>query len=228
MPVTDPVLIFALAMLIFVSVPLIFERLRIPGVIGLILTGAVVGPNGMHLLDRGPTVILLGTVGLLYLMFMIGLELDLNELNRYRSRSFTFGILSFLIPQLIGTAFAAFFGYGIFSALLLGSVFASHTVLAYPVASRLGILKNPAVTATLGGTILTEILALLVLAVAAGASQGAIGASFWLTLLGSLVAYVVGIMWLVPLISRWFFRSVRSEATTEFAFVMGLGNIRSN
>src|SRR5688500_11671943 len=120
LPVTDPVLIFALAMLIFMSAPLLFERLRIPGVIGLIVAGAVVGPNALHLLERGATIVLLGTVGLLYLMFMIGLELDLHDFNRYRARSLIFGSLSFAIPQAIGTAFAYFYGYGLWSSLLLG------------------------------------------------------------------------------------------------------------
>ena len=94
LPVTDPVLIFALAMVIFVAAPLLFERARVPGLIGLIVAGAIVGPNGLNLLARGPTVILLGTVGLLFLMFMVGLELDLNEFNRHRRHSVTFGVLA--------------------------------------------------------------------------------------------------------------------------------------
>ena len=97
LPISDPVLIFALAMVIFVGAPLLFERLRVPGIIGLIVAGAVVGPNGLNLLERGATIVLLGTVGLLYLRFMIGLELDLHEFNRYRNRSLVFGSLSFLI-----------------------------------------------------------------------------------------------------------------------------------
>ena len=220
LPITDPVLIFALAMLIFVSVPLLFERVRVPGVIGLIVAGAIIGPNALRLLDRGPTIILLGTVGLLYLMFMIGLELDLHEFRRYRNRSLVFGSLSFLIPQVIGTGFGLIYGYGVYSALLLGAVFASHTVLAYPIASRLGIVKNLAVTTTLGGTILTEILALLVLAIAAAGAGGSIGWEFWLSLLVSLSVYVAGVLWGVPRLARWFFRNVRSEPTFEFVFVL--------
>src|SRR5918997_332725 len=102
LPVTDPVLIVALAMTIFLAVPLLFERLRVPGIIGLILVGAAVGPNGAGVLARDATVILLGTVGLLYLMLMVGLELDLHEFNRHRNRSIVFGLLSFLIPAALG------------------------------------------------------------------------------------------------------------------------------
>lgn len=222
LPVTDPVLIFAIAMVIFVSAPLLFERLRVPGIIGLIVSGAIVGPNALNILERGPTIVLLGTVGLLYLMFMIGLELDLHDFNRYRNRSLVFGSLSFIVPQVVGTGFGVLFGYGLYSSLLLGAVFASHTVLAYPVASRLGIVKNLAVTTTLGGTILTEILALLVLAVAAGGASGAIGWGFWVTLIVSLAVYMAGILFGVPLFARWFFRGARSESTTEFVFVMAV------
>lgn len=222
LPFHDPVLIFALAMIVFVSAPLIFERLRIPGIIGLIVAGAVIGPNGFNLLARGPTIVLLGTVGLLYLMFMVGLELDLVDFNRYRNRSIVFGSLSFAVPQVIGTAIGMAFGYEFTSSFLLGAVFASHTVLAYPIASRLGIVKNLAVTTTLGGTILTEILALLILAVVAGAVGEGIGFGFWVTLTVSLSVYIGAVLLGVPRLARWFFRNVRSDATLEFVFVMAV------
>lgn len=222
LPFTDPVLIVALAMTIFLVVPLIFERFGVPGIIGIIVAGAAIGPYGAGVLARDQTIVLLGTVGLLYLMFLVGLELDLVDFNRYRNRSVTFGAISFLIPQLVGTGVGLAFGYGVGSSILLGAVFASHTVLAYPIASRLGILKNQAVLATLGGTILTEILALLVLAVVVGARGGGIGPVFWATLLGSLALYVGLILWGVPKLGRWFFRRVRSEGVTEFVFVMAV------
>jgi Kef-type K+ transport system membrane component KefB/mannitol/fructose-specific phosphotransferase system IIA component (Ntr-type) len=222
LPITDPVLIFALAMVIFVGAPLLFERLRIPGIIGLIVAGAVIGPNGLNLLERGATIVLLGTVGLLYLMFMVGLELDLHDFNKYRNRSIIFGSLSFAIPQVLGTGVGLLYGYPLASSLLLGAVFASHTVLAYPIASRLGIVKNLAVTTTLGGTILTEILALLVLAIVAGSAGGTLDFEFWLVLGASLAAYIAAIMWGVPIVARAFFRNVRSDSTLEFVFVMAV------
>lgn len=223
MPVTDPVLIFAIAMGIFLVVPLVFERLRVPGMIGLIIAGAVVGPNGLGVLARDATMELLGTVGLLYLMFLVGLELDLVDFNKYRNRSVLFGSLSFVIPQVLGTALGLGFGYRLTSSLLLGAVFASHTVLAYPIASRLGIVRNQAVTTTLGGTILTEILALLVLAVVVGSvTGGGIGLEFWATLLGSLALYVGLVLWGIPRIGRWFFRKMGKEGIGEFVFVMAV------
>ncbi len=223
LPFTDPVLIVALAMVIFLVVPLLFERLRIPGIIGLIIAGAVVGPNGFGVLERNDTIELLGTVGLLYLMFQVGLELDLVDFNKYRNQSILFGSISFVIPQVVGTGLGLLLGYSWLSALLLGAVFASHTVLAYPIASRLGITKNLAVTTTLGGTILTEVLALLVLAVIAGAvGEGGIGPAFWATLLGSLAVYVAVVLWGVPRLGRWFFRKVANEGVAEFVFVMAV------
>ncbi|HET7276355.1 MAG TPA: cation:proton antiporter [Longimicrobiaceae bacterium] len=220
LPITNPVEIVALAMVIFLVVPLVFERFRVPGMIGIILAGAVVGPNGLNLLARDATIVLLGTVGLLYLMFLVGLELDLVDFNKYRNRSVVFGALSFAIPQITGTSVGLAFGYSLPSALLLGAVFASHTVLAYPIASRLGIVKNLAVTSTLGGTILTETLALLVLAVVARSIDGALGISFWVVLVGSLAVYILAVLLGVPRLGRWFFRKARSEATSEFIFVM--------
>lgn len=222
LPVSDPVLIFALAMVIFVAAPLLFERIRIPGIIGLIVAGAIVGPNGLNILERGATIELLGTVGLLYLMFLVGLELDLYDFIRYRNRSIVFGLVSFAIPQVVGTAVALAFGYSTPSSLLLGAVFASHTVLAYPIASRLGIIKNLAVTTTLGGTILTEILALLVLAVVANSLGSGISPRFWLELGVSLTVYVAAVLVGVPLLGRWFFRNVRREATVELVFVLAV------
>ncbi|HEV2132226.1 MAG TPA: cation:proton antiporter, partial [Longimicrobiaceae bacterium] len=180
LPITDPVMIFALAMLVFVSVPLFFERLRVPGIIGLIVAGAAIGPNGLALLERNETIVLLGTVGLLYLMFMAGIEIDLHGFKKYRNRSLAFGGITFLLPQLLGTGVGLALGYGIASSILLASMFASHTLVAYPIASRLGIAKNEAVTTTVGGTIITDSAALLVLAVIASSVEGELNAAFWL------------------------------------------------
>jgi Kef-type K+ transport system membrane component KefB/mannitol/fructose-specific phosphotransferase system IIA component (Ntr-type)/nucleotide-binding universal stress UspA family protein len=219
-PFTDPVLIVALATLLFLTVPVLAERIRVPGVIGLIVAGAAVGPHGFGLLARDQTIVLLGTVGLLYLMLMVGLELDLHQFSRYRNRSIVFGTLSFLVPAVFGAAAGVALGYSLPSALLLASAFSSHTLLAYPIASRLGIIRNEAVTTALGGTILTEILALLLLAVVANsAGGGALDAAFWLRLTVSFGIYVVAVMWGLPRLGRWFFRR-SGDGGAEFIFVL--------
>lgn len=220
LPFTDPVLIVALATLIFLVVPIVAERVRVPGVIGLIVAGAAVGPHGLGLLARDQTIVLLGTVGLLYLMLMVGLELDLHQFNRYRNRSIVFGLLSFLIPAALGLGLGLALGYSAASALLLASAFSSHTLLAYPIASRMGIVRNEAVTTALGGTILTEILALLLLAVVANSARGAaLDVAFWMRLSLSFGVYVAVVMWGLPRLGRWFFRQ-SGEGGAEFIFVL--------
>jgi Kef-type K+ transport system membrane component KefB/mannitol/fructose-specific phosphotransferase system IIA component len=220
LPFTDPVLVVATATLVFLVVPLVFERLRIPGLIGLIVAGAAIGPHGLGLLARSNTIVLLGTVGLLYLMLLVGLELDLDQFRRHRGRSVGFGALSFALPCAAGVAIALALGYRLSSALLIGSVFSSHTLLAYPIASRLGIVRNGAVTAALGGTILTEVLALLVLAVVARSRGGSLDLAFWLELAIPFAVYVAVVMLGVPRVGRWFFRHVSTEGGTEFVFVL--------
>lgn len=222
LPITDPVLIFALAMVIFLIAPLIFERLRLPGMIGLIVAGALVGPNAFGLLARGNTIVLLGTVGLLYLMFMVGLELDLNEFNRHRKHSVIFGFLSFALPQAIGTTLSLMLGYSLPSALLLGAMFASHTLLAFPIASRLGILKSGAVTTVLGATLLTDLLALLVLAIVTGSQGDTTGPGFWIQLAVSLAVYTFLVLWGLPKVARWFFRRLGSDGISEFVFTLAI------
>jgi Kef-type K+ transport system membrane component KefB/mannitol/fructose-specific phosphotransferase system IIA component (Ntr-type)/nucleotide-binding universal stress UspA family protein len=220
LPITDPVLIFALAMGIFLLAPVIFERLKIPGLIGLIFFGAVVGPNVLNLLARDFTFELLGQVGLLYLVFLAGLELDLNRFNEYRRRSVVFGILSFGIPMALAVAVMPLFGFTYPAAILIGAIIGSHTLLAYPVASRLGIVKNPAVITVIGGTLVTDTLALTVLAVVAGSMTGELDALFWVRLFGILGLYVLIVMVAVPKVGRWFFRNVPSQAPAEFIFLM--------
>jgi Kef-type K+ transport system membrane component KefB len=221
-PLVDPVMIFALAMIVFVSVPLLFERFRVPGIIGLIVAGAAVGPNALALLERNETIVLLGTVGLLYLMFMAGVEIDLHGFRKYRNRSLVFGGMTFLLPQVLGTGVGLALGYGIAASILLASMFASHTLVAYPIASRLGIAKNEAVTTTVGGTIITDCAALLVLAVVASSVEGELNAAFWLRLGISLAVFVAIVLLGVPRLGRWFFRQYSDSATAEYVFVLAV------
>ncbi len=219
-PISDPVLIFALAMGIFLLAPVVFERFKIPGIVGLILAGMVVGPNVLNLLERDFTFELLGTVGLLYLVFLAALELDLNRFKEYRERSIVFGLLSFSVPMGLSLAVMPLWGYDLSAALLIGAIIGSHTLLAYPVVSRLGILKNPAMITVVGGTLVTDTLALTVLAVVAGTMAGEVDAPFLFALFGVLGLYAVVVLWTVPKVGRWFFRNVPGQAPAEFIFLM--------
>lgn len=220
LPFADPVLIVAAAFLIFLIAPAVMERLRVPGLVGLILAGAIVGPNGLDLLARDATIVLLGTVGLLYLMFMAGVEIDLHGFRRYRNRSLVFGALTFLIPQGLGTGVGLLLGYPLPTSILLASLFASHTLLAYPIATRFGIAKTQAVTTAVGGTIITDTAALLVLAVIAASTEGALTAAFWLRLVIGLAIYTALVLMALPRLGRWLFRHEQTGANTEYVFLL--------
>ncbi len=221
LPVNDPVLVFALVALLILLAPIIMARYRLPGMIGLLLAGAVLGPNALGVLARDQSFVLFGTVGLLYIMFTAALEIDMAVLKRYRVHSVVFGLLTFAVPQGVGTLVGRLLGFDWPAALLTGAMFASHTLLPYPIASRLGIVRNPAVTTAVGGTIITDTLALLVLAVIAGAAHGTMDEAFWYRLAIGLTIYVLAILIGLPRLARWFFRNVgRGDGVTEFVFVL--------
>ncbi|KMQ51220.1 Na+/H+ antiporter [Chitinispirillum alkaliphilum] len=222
-PFTDPVLIFASVMLLILVAPLFARRLHLPEIVGLIAAGMIVGPFGFGILERDQTIELLGTVGLLFIMFLAGLEIDLNQVRRNKSHTVIFGFLTFLIPLTLGTALGYYvFEMSIGAAVLLASMFSSHTLLTFPVIGKLGLAKHPAVTTTIGGTIITDTLALLLLAVIASATRGEISTAFWIQLFSLMVVYLLSIMLLLPIIGRWFFRKFNTDENTEFVFVIAL------
>ena len=200
--------------------PLLFERFQLPGIVGLILAGVVVGPDGLGLLERDGTIVLLGTVGLLFLMFMAGLETSLDDFKEDGDKASIFGIATFLIPLVIGTAAMLWLGYGWLAAILVASCFSSHTLLALPVLNKLGIMRSPPVTVTLGATLITNVLALLTLAVIIKAYQGSLTLSFWLFLIPALVIYTLGCLWGIPKLGRWFFQKFGHDENAEFTFVL--------
>ncbi|MEP0849962.1 cation:proton antiporter [Funiculus sociatus GB1-A4] len=200
--------------------PLLFERMKLPGIVGLILAGVVVGPYGLGVLERDSTIILLGTVGLLFLMFMAGLETSLDDLKYNADKAAIFGIATFALPMVLGTVAMLLLGYSFLAAILVASCFASHTLLALPVVTKLGIMRTQVVTATLGGTLITNVLALLVLAVVVKAHQGSLNLGFWLFLIPALSIYTFATLWGVPKIGRWFFRRFGNDEGAEFTFVL--------
>lgn len=221
-PITAPVPVFLIIMVIMLVAPLVFERFKLPGIVGLIMAGFAVGPNGLDLLERDATIILLGTVGLLFLMFMAGLETSLDDLKRDGDKALVFGLLTFIVPMVIGTLVMKSLGYSILSALLIASCFASHTLLSLPIASNLGIMRNKVLTATLGGTLITNVLALLLLAALIEAHQGTLGLKLWLGLIPSLIIYTGVILWSLPQLGRWFFKRFGHNDGAEFTFVIAV------
>lgn len=223
LPFSDPVMIFALVMLIILLAPLIFNKLRIPGIVGLILSGTLVGPSVLGLLERDSTIELLGTVGLLYLMFMAGLSIDLNRFEKLRNRSIGFGFLSYLFPGAGAYVMGIYFlDYSIESSLLLGAIVGSHTLLAYPIVERLGITKNTAVTMSMGGTLVTDTVSLGILAVVAGTAGDADGPGYWVGFATSVSVFVVAAVLILPRLGRWFFRNVKYQNNTDYVFMVAV------
>ncbi len=209
LPFKEPVLVFTMVLLIILVAPILSQKLRLPGIVGLILSGLLVGPNGFHLLDRDISIVLLGTVGLLYIMFIAGLEIDLNDFKKNKNTSITLGLFTFFIPQILGF-FAAYYILKLSwpSSILIGGLLGSHTLLAYPIASKLGISKSRSATITVGSTIFADLLSLLVLAIIAGSVRGQLDSEFWIRLVISIVIYAAVILWGLPRLARWFFRNV--------------------
>ncbi|WP_410250941.1 cation:proton antiporter [Sodalinema sp.] len=219
-PIEDPVAIFLIILAIMLVAPLLFERFKMPGIIGLILAGVVVGPHGLGVLELDSTIDLLGTVGLLFLMFLGGLETSLEDLRQNARGAITFGLATFLLPMIIGTAAILMLDYSLLAAILVASTFASHTLVALPVLSRLGIMKSRVVTSTLGATLITNVLALLVLAVVVKAEEGELTLEFWLFLIPSLIIYTFATLWGIPKLGRWFFVQFGHDDRAEFTFVL--------
>lgn len=219
-PITDPVQVFLIILAIMLVAPLLVERLKMPGLIGLIIAGVIVGPHGLNILDRDATIELLGTVGLLFLMFLGGLETSLDDLKGNATQAITFGLATFGLPMVLGTGAMLAIGYDPLAAILVASCFASHTLVALPILNRLGIMKSRVVKVALGGTLITNILALLVLAVVVRAAEGELTLGFWLFLIPALTVYTIAVLAGVPLIGRWFFRQFGHDESAEFIFVL--------
>lgn len=219
-PITDPVAIFLTILAVMLIAPLLVERLKLPGIIGLILAGVVIGPHGLGILERDATIVLLGTVGLLFLMFLGGLETSLDDLKSNADKPVIFGLATFVVPMMMGTGVMLALGYSFWASVLVASCFASHTLVALPVLNKLGIMRHPSTTATLGGTLITNVLALLVLAVVIKADEGDLTLSFWLFLIPALAIYTFAVLWGVPKLGRWFFKTFGHDEGAEFTFVL--------
>ena len=220
-PVQDPVLVFAILMLIALIAPLVSGRLKMPGMVGLILTGIVLGPHGLGVLSLDNEIQLLGTVGLLYIMFLAGLELDRVQFMRHRHHSLVFGVLTFIIPLILGSLMARYIlSFSWKASILLASMFSSHTLITYTIASRLGLSRQRSVTTTIGGTILTDTAALLVLAVIAALHKGESSILFWQQLFLYMAIYTAAMLFILPRLSNWFFRNIATDGVIAFTGVI--------
>ena len=220
LPLADPILKFLLILLIILAAPLLLNKLRIPHLLGLIIAGAIIGPHGFNLVLRDSSIILSGTAGLLYIMFLAGLEIDMADFKRNSTKSLAFGMYTFLIPMILGTVVGIWvLRFNVLTSVLLASMFASHTLIAYPIISKLGISKNKAVSITVGGTMITDTLALLVLTIIVGMATGQVNDMFWIRLGVSILIFALIVLFGFPFIGRWFFKHVHDNIS-QYIFVL--------
>jgi Kef-type K+ transport system membrane component KefB len=222
-PFQNPVLVFSLILFIILLSPILLRKLKIPGIIGLIISGVIIGPHGLNVLEQNSAVKLFSTIGLLYIMFIAGLELDLKEFQRNRNKSLVFGFLTFTIPLLFGFPVCFYLlKYDFTASLLISSMFSTHTMVSYPIVSKFGISKNEAVAITVGGTILTDTAVLILLAIILSSNNGGLSLSFWIQLVGSLAVFAGIMFYVIPKVTAWFFQKLESEKTSHYIFVLSV------
>lgn len=223
LPVTDPTWIFFLVLGIILLAPLLLGRLRIPHIIGMILAGVLIGPHGFHILDRDSSFELFGKVGLYYIMFLASLEMDMQDMKRTRGQSLMLGLTAFVFPLAMGiVSNVLLLKYSLVTSVLLASMYASHTLIAYPIVIRYGVSRQRSVTIAVGGTIVTDTLTLLVLAVIGGMfKEEAVGYWFWCLLVLKVMLLAAVIIVLFPRLGRWFFRRY-NDGVVQYIFVLAL------
>ena len=251
LPLEDPVLIFSVVLGIILFAPIIFDKIKIPHIVGMILAGMILGPNGINLLSHDSSFELFGQVGILYIMFVAGIDMDMNDFKQNKNKSIVFGIFTFIIPMLLGSVTGYYLikeiiltasgsAEGIIwncgdpsnnitlikhcglSAVVLASMYASNTLIAYPIITRFGISKQRSVNITVGGTMITTILSLLVLAVILEVvRQGSIDYMFWIKLTVGLSIYSVILFVLYPIVGRWFFKRF-NDNIVQYIFVLAM------
>ena len=222
LPITDPTWIFLLVLLIILFAPMVLGRLRIPHIIGMILAGVVIGEHGFNILARDSSFELFGKVGLYYIMFLAGLEMNMGDFKKNRGKAVVLGLLAFVIPMALGfITNMTVLKYGFITSVLLASMYASHTLVAYPIVIRYGVSRHRSVSIAVGGTAVTDTLTLLVLAVIGGLFKGESSEMFWLWLVVKVIFLGFLIIFFFPRIGRWFFRKY-DDNVMQFIFVLAM------
>ena len=221
-PITDPTLIFFVVLLMILLSPIIMGRLRIPHIIGMVLAGVIVGKYGLNILERDASFELFGRVGLYYIMFLAGLEMDMEGLKKNRTRVIVFGLLTFLVPF----AMTYFMGVSLLSytplaALLLSAIMASNTLIAYPIVGRYGLTRHTSSTLSVGSSMMALFMALIVMASIVNSFQGGAGIGFWVLFVVKFFVYSIGLILVIPRLTRWFLRRY-SDAVMQFIFILAV------
>ncbi len=216
----SPLLILTLVIGIIWFVPLVCRKIHVPSIVGFILAGIVIGPSVLNLIDDSPTIQILGSLGMLYIMFQSGSEIDINDFKQYKYRSLFFGLCTFFIPWGLGIVTSHYLlGFSWISSLLLGAMYGSHTLMTYPIVSRYGVQKNMAVNITVGSTMWAITLSLIVLALVEGMQHGLQSYTDYMIHLSILALFLLSVLWVFPRFARMFFKRYR-DPISEFMVVM--------
>ena len=238
-------MIFSLVLFVILITPLVLDKIRIPHIIGLIASGVILGENGLGVLKRDVSFELFGAVGVLYIMFLAGLQIDLSDFKKNMKKSVFFGLLTFLIPMVLGY-FSSYYlldhlfaklypestisvmskgfslnGYITLASLMIASMYASHTLIAYPIVGRYGVTKNSSVNITIGGTMITTTLALLILAIIVALCNGDMGNKYWIRFAISIVVFGIIIGFVYPKIADRFFKH-HDDSILQYIFVLAM------
>ncbi len=221
-PITNPTLIFFVVMCIVLFAPIIMGKLRIPHIIGLVLAGVLVGKYGLNVLERDSSFEIFGKIGLYYIMFLAGLEMDMESVKKSKTPFLVFGLLTFAVPLLM-TYFMAIYvlDYSPVASLLLGTIMASNTLIAYPIVGRYGLQREKSVSLSVGSSMISLFLALVTVAAIAGTFGKDNGWGFWAWFLLKIALFCAGSVFLIPRLVRWFLRRY-SDAVMQFIFVMSI------
>ena len=216
----SPLLILTLVIGIIWFVPIVCRKIHVPSIVGFILAGIAIGPSALNLISDSPTIKILGSLGMLYIMFQSGSEIDINDFKQYKYRSLFFGLCTFFIPFILGLITSRYLlPYGWLPSLLLGAMYGSHTLMTYPIVSRYGVQKNVAVNITVGATMWAIILSLIVLAIVEGFSHTAQSVGDYVLQLCLVGVFLLSVLWLFPRFARMFFKRYR-DPISEFVVVM--------
>ena len=221
-PITNPTLIFLVVLLVILAAPIVMGKLRIPHIIGMVLAGVMLGKYGFDILERDKSFEILGKVGLYYILFLASLEMDMEGLKKNMRRIGIFGMLTFLIPASMMYLVGIFIlQYHHSTSLLLSCIMASNTLIAYPIVARYGLQRKPSVTLSVGGSMLSLLLSLVVLAALEAAQDKTVDILFWFLFLAKFIVYCTIVILIIPRLSRWFLRRY-SDAVMQYIFVMSM------
>ena len=221
-PITSPTMIFFVVLCIILFAPIIMGKLRIPHIVGMVLAGVAVGPHGLNILAKDSSFDLFGHVGLYYIMFLAGLEMNMSNFRKNRVRTFAHGIMAFVIPMAMGFVInRSILHYSVMTSILLASMYASHTIITYPIVMRYGLTRQRSVTIAVGATAITDTLTLLVLAIVGGMFKGEITGGFWLMLFLKIAAVFLIIMYVFPRIAKHFFHR-HEDNVAQFIFMLAM------